>query len=361
LQRRGELSHALRKRSSNWSIVSLWEPGLTQRKTSQFRLAKEYKEISMNNVPQEISTSLRKLLNTHGHSFHFTVLRRAHQLMDEGRSPWIFDGAEFPVKAGGQTTHIDFILRSKSANILLIAECKRADPAKAIWCFVRYPYTWRNQHEHELVFEHFEGDRFKRVFRKPRFAYTSRNSGVYHLGYELKTNAKGDGQGGGQDKKPNDIQNKTLIDQGIAQVLRGTSGLINHFSDELQASEFPPPSSHEMYRISNQATSRTIKFIPVIFTTAQLWVSDADLGAADLTNGRLSEDAVKTSQVEWLWFNVHRSPGLKPDVNVDMETNDRFFKELSFYLRQECARSVAIVNANAIDSFLSIDMEEWLM
>jgi hypothetical protein len=71
------------------------------------------------------------------------------------RASWMFDSAEFPVVAGGSTTHVDFILRSRSRRTYLVAECKRADPARARWCFARAPYTWHNPIKGEVIFDQF--------------------------------------------------------------------------------------------------------------------------------------------------------------------------------------------------------------
>src|SRR5436309_3010923 len=95
------------------------------------------------NSPQ-IVASLRKVLNSHGHGFHYAVVRRAEELLSSRQSTWLFDGVEFPVTTAGQITHVDFILRSRTGRTLMIAECKRADPAKALWCFAKGAYTWRN-------------------------------------------------------------------------------------------------------------------------------------------------------------------------------------------------------------------------
>jgi len=75
------------------------------------------------NEAERIATSLRKVLNTHGHGFHYAVVRRADQLLRSDRAVWILDAAEFPVVGGGQVTHIDFILRTRSGNTVLIGEC----------------------------------------------------------------------------------------------------------------------------------------------------------------------------------------------------------------------------------------------
>src|SRR6266581_2575724 len=93
---------------------------------------------------------LRKFVSSHGHGFHYAVLRRAHQLATERKSQWLFEAAEFPVTSGDQVIHVDFILRLGQTKVYLVAECKRADPARARWCFIRSRYTSFGASDKEL-------------------------------------------------------------------------------------------------------------------------------------------------------------------------------------------------------------------
>jgi len=159
------------------------------------------------------------------------------------------------------------------------------------------------------------------------FGYTKRN--ICHLGFEIKTNNPGDGIS----------PNGSAINQAVSQVLRGTSGLINHLF------------LHRSFSIE-----RAIGFIPVIFTTAQLFVTDADLGSANITTGELAKDKVQVEKVDWIWFNHNRSPDLRHDLGWGSSERD-----LSNELRREFSRSVAIVGVDGIDAFLGADLESWLM
>ncbi len=276
----------------------------------------------------QIAASLLKLLNSHGHSFQYAVVRRLDQLHSEEKSRWFIDGVEFPVEVGGQTTHIDFILKSKTGRTYIVAECKRADPAKARWCFIRAPYTSRNPRPKEVLFEQFSYNELGLVTRRAVHAYA--NEDGYHLGFELRTGKKGDGE-------------PRTISEAVSQVLRGTSGLINH----LQATAAGQPK-----------TTQLIRFVPIIITTANLFTSKADLGEASLKTGNLSPDAVETEPCEAIWFTHNRSPALEPNAPSTTESSD--FNQFSSALRNEFARSVAIINAEGLDSFMSWDLEEWL-
>ena len=81
----------------------------------------------------------------------------------------------------------------------------------------------------------------------------------------------------------------------------------------------------------------------MIFTTAELWTSSADISNADLTDGRLEAEDVDARPVEWLWFVHNRSPHLLADVREQRTETD-----LASTLRQEFSRAVAIVGPDGL-------------
>src|SRR5690606_30046614 len=86
------------------------------------------------------------------------------------------------------------------------------------------------------------------------------------------------------------------IDDAITQVLRGVNGLIEHLSRTSQQSDEP-------------------RFlIPVVFTTANLWVSDVDLGSASLETGKLKPESVSLMPRAHVTLQYPASEGLKHSV-----------------------------------------------
>jgi hypothetical protein len=289
----------------------------------------------MSTESQDISARLRKVLNTHGHGFHYAVVRKAEELFSSNRSIWLFDAVEFPVVTQDSVTHIDFVLRSRNDRTILVGECKRADPAKAIWCFAASPYTRRNGPENELIIDHLQFQHYRTIIHKPHHTYTQR--GVYHLGFELRDNSKkGDGSG----------QSSAAIDQAVTQVLRGTSGLIDHHS------------SISDWDDTDQKPTKAVRFLSAIFTTAQIWTTDADLSQADLETGDFSTNSIQANRTDWVWFNHNRSPKLKPKLSL--ERVGGVLSDLSVDLPHQFTRSIAIVSTSGIDSFLCADLDEWL-
>jgi hypothetical protein len=102
-------------------------------------------------------------------------------------------------------------------------------------------------------------------------------------------------------------------------------------------------------------SSRTV-VVPVIFTTASLWVAQGDLSTADLATGQLPTEWGQVAQTPWLWFNHNQSRalrhGLPPSAELDV---------VSTLLQEEYTRTIAIVSPGGLDAFLRADLVSWLL
>lgn len=286
----------------------------------------------------QTANSIRKVLNSHGHGFHYAVMRRGEQLFEAKRSRWLLVGAEYPVVVGDSSTHIDFVYGTETGafRTYLVGECKRADPARARWCFAPAPYAWRDWNSDDVFFDELTCERnsygLTHVGRAVSTAAGSLlNKRICHIGVELKTGAKGDGTSHGRS-----------IDEAISQVLRGVSGL-------LTAVRGPAGQRYE--------SAQRIRFVPAIFTTAELWVTDADLGAADLRTGELPPGVTAAKQ-GWIWFTHNRSPMISAGGQARPAITN--LDDLARRLRLDFARSIAIVSPDGLDAFLSADLHSWI-
>ncbi|MEZ4607771.1 MAG: hypothetical protein R2865_13500 [Deinococcales bacterium] len=92
--------------------------------------------------------------------------------------------------------------------------------------------------------------------------------------------------------------------------------------------------------------------IPVIFTTANLWVSDADLTKADIETGNLDFSKYQHSfeRVDWVYYQYQLSPGIKHTVS----SSNTKVNSLDEILIQDYLRTVVIVGPGGIDKFLEI-------
>ena len=281
---------------------------------------------------------LARQLNIHGYGFQYAVLKVAQHC---DNSPWIFEVAEFPVEINGKSTHIDFILSSRNEPFFMVAECKRADPALSNWCFVKSPYVSRKVNRSEKLVREVIISR-KYSSGPPMFIidWQSGFEKIYRLGFEVKSGEKGDGKFG-----------RGQFNDAITQVLRGHNGLINFFSLELQKTNLMPLGGR--FREIDYAA-----FLPVIFTTAKLWVSDVNLSDADINSGNIGEPYDSLVQKEWLFYHYSQTPDISHPLDGMSKIDD-----LSDALYLDYSRTIPIVNASGIQSFLSNtlwrDPDDW--
>lgn len=244
-------------------------------------------EDALNNL----KNGLCKVLNYHGYSFHYAVLREAEELYEKGRTNWVFGVSEYPVCVNGFDTRIDFVLRNRNKTRYLIAECKRANPASSNWCFVRAPYSRRNISDFRSVL--VEGLKFTEdglvLFNGETLDNSER---LYHLGFELRTGQKGE----------TGVSSRGAIEEAAIQVCKGFNGFIE---------ELKKKGKNFLNESANP-----IVIIPVIFTTARLFVSEVDLGSADIETGNLELTDVDLSERSWIWYEYNLSPSILKNVMV---------------------------------------------
>ena len=92
--------------------------------------------------------------------------------------------------------------------------------------------------------------------------------------------------------------------------------------------------------------------IPIILTTANIWTSSIDLGAADINSGELKLPQIQLDSKQWVYYEYHQAPGLKNSFSN--HTSGR--KEIESILDREYIRTIPIVTASAISDFLKGDI-----
>ena len=275
-------------------------------------------------VPER-PANFTKILNRHGYGLQYAVLKAAEELYERRRSQWAFEVAEFPVAVKGHGTRIDFILRHRDRPQYLLAECKRANPALANWCFAAAPYVRRDRVREDVFAEHvFVGGNLDLHSSVKSLGAASK---AYHIALETRTTNPGDTEGTG----------RGAIEEAATQVCRGLNGLVQFFADRQKL-----PNGWPELVIS-----------PVIVTTANLWSSEVDLSAADLATGEVPLDAAELSPQQYVMLQYHLSPGIKHGVRTyGMEP-------LGQVLDREFIRTVHIVNSNHVGAFLSYGSNAW--
>jgi hypothetical protein len=278
-------------------------------------------------ITEEFTRYFASVLNRHGYGFQFSVLKKANELARQNKSPWRLEACEFPVE-GGAGTRIDFVLSRPPRrydglkHYFLIAECKRANPALSNWCFARAPFTRQNaspdKSRDKLIVECLlrEDDGLK-TFARGIFESLD----VYHLAFEVRSNAKGDPSG----------ETGQAIENAATQVSRSLNGFIHTL--------FREPQLIEGYR--------QLEFLPVIFTTANLFVTETDLSLANLETGNLELATEDVKRVSWLFYQYPLSPALKHPIAMKIRGDT-----IGALLEYGFLRTIAIVSPNGIEEFL---------
>ncbi len=295
----------------------------------------------MKHVRKRSLEDCRKSLNTHGYTFQYAVLRRLHQLANQKKPlgdftpTWAFKSTEFPVEVRGSGTRIDFVLqrqRNKGgagvSAYYMLAECKRANPAYSDWCFVRAPYTFFAEKHGHVVLDRARLVDNKNILVEPVEHYMGGEKyAAYHIAIEVKGTTEGDRHGSPKGKG---------IEEAVTQVMRGLNGMLEFLA---------------LYPSLFGTSGQSITLVPVIFTTAQLWASDVDLGAGDLYSGNIDISQLPLRQEPWLLYQYNLSPGLKHTLPT--AGKDSWYNAMSNIIEREYVRTIAIVSATGIEDFLN--------
>lgn len=280
---------------------------------------------------EAIRDSFQRELNGHGYGFQFSVLREAQRLADTRKSKWQFSVSEFPVEVQGLGTKIDFILMRGTYPLWradMICECKRANPAKSNWCFIRAPYVHRGYPSTKHTYRILESAVLSpkgelRVYAKGEISAAETG----HVGLAVTSTEKGDARPG--------TNYRTQLEDAATQVMRGVNGYIEKLA-----------SNPQLMNPTEEQDSIAL-FVPTIFTTATLWVSHSDLASANLETGTVDISLAAFERVPWLWYQYNVSPGLKHS-RTGVERKGK----LEDVMQEEYIRSIAVVSAGGIPDFL---------
>lgn len=261
-------------------------------------------------------------LNRQGFAFQYAALKAAHDHFDSRKSAWYFEVSEFPVGVSGKDTRIDFILRRNKSPLLLCVECKRADPRTKHWCFVQAPYVHRNASYNKVtadqLLQRANGDWTTRAVEVQGL----RGFPICHIGLQIRS-----GKAEGEDERGRPL----AADEAVGQACKGANGLIEFL--------------HKNPSCIGEHKSAVV--LPAVFTTAQLWTSDAKLDHADCATGEVDVASGSLERCDFLIYQYHLPTGIKHTA-----TRETRFRDLADALASDYIRSVAVVSASGIDKFL---------
>lgn len=288
----------------------------------------------MSHPNDQLAREFAKYLSQHGYGFQYAVIKYIHHLITTNQIVmiddfWRFLMSEFPVESE-KGTRVDFVLERPARDggykrLFLIAECKRANPALANWCFVKSPYTHRARWG-STEYVHLECVKKSPVVNSLRGVLAAgvkanADHQAYHLAFAIRTQAKGD-----EDSK---TARQSEIEDAVGQVLRGANGFVMHFDRRPHLLD----------------DDQQVGILPVIFTTANLYTSDVKLDEAELATGKV--DGGSLTRAPWVMYQYAMSPGLKHAAISHSAAGD-----LVELYQAEYIRTVPVVSVEGILDFM---------
>lgn len=278
----------------------------------------------------ELSELLFNALNEQGYLFQEAC---EHALKkSEKATGWEVRASEYPVSLEGQDTKVDIVLRSKipsSPELYTLVECKRADPSYIYWLFGAPGLPFGGALCSTLGFECRE-TRSDRPYQANRLL-TQLHFKVLTYGAESWLEVKRSSA-----KRVSTPQN---IENAFGQVLKGVGG----FAQEQLAQ-----------RRKSRAVCKAF-FIPIVVTTAQLYVAYYETKNIDLSTGKISEDKVlfgpkgqPAEEVQWVLMDYGVGENVAP-----MPIPESYHGVDPAELQKHKVRSIFVVNSKSIQLFFS--------
>ena len=96
-------------------------------------------------------------------------------------------------------------------------------------------------------------------------------------------------------------------------------------------------------------------YLPIIITTANLYILDYEVNDIDTSTGEISLDKAKLNPVNWLWYEYPIPPHLQLDMEIDFNnkiTTQNNFRKFDYDVR----RNIMVINSGKIEETL-----DWLI
>lgn len=283
-------------------------------------------------MKQDLSELLFNALNEQGYLFQEAC---EHTLKDaEGTTKWEVRASEYPVSLQGNDTKIDIVLRSNTSSspeLYALVECKRADPSYVHWVFGA-PGLPNGEALCSTVGRECNQARSDQPYQiNPVLKHLHFRVWTYDAKNWLETKAKR-----GSDGHTSSPQN---IENAFRQILTGIGG----FARE----------QVEQRRKTRSVFS--VFFVPIVITTASLYVAHYEPKDIDISNGKISKEKVlfgaygqPAEEVEWVL--VDYGAGENVDPNPIPES---YHGVDPAELQKHKIRSIFVVNSKAIQDFFS--------
>ncbi len=260
-----------------------------------------------------------KTLNTHGYGFQAAVAKELRKKSAAQVRGHYIVGLDIPIRVRETESAIDIVTARSDGCLFAAIECKRVDPALGAWCFIRSKEHGQDTHD--------AGVRCEAVCRAASGVHASMTVMGHlphfaHIGVEVSRQQKGDGTG---------VRQKDLND-AVSQALLGAQGWATWLGGNADALKQDVP----------------VVIVPVVVTTAQLWLSQADLGASALETGHIDLSSAAFESCDWLCLQARTSHSRRHALGLKVDHN-----RLDRQIEAQAYRSVLVVNPVGLGALMT--------
>lgn len=285
---------------------------------------------NVNNPEQDIEQTLFDGLNEHGFLFQEKCAEVLKQ--NANKTKWVLHVTEYPISIRNRDSRIDIVLRDKSSHhhqIYAIVECKRVNPTRGYWLFGKPLQPYFSQPLLiNLRSESRGGNRAKTHYDQLKLQFD--DIATYLIdNWWLQIGKRGNKI----DSSPNPIEDAFI------QACIGASGLA-------QELDFQLLKSYE---------KSSILFIPIVITTAPLYVATYELNDVSLASGTINRDKIyfgpsgqEPEKLQWLLVDYGASRSISPE-RLDEDKEGIQPVDLEEYHK----RSIFVVNSEHIVNFFA--------
>ncbi len=282
------------------------------------------------NSDQSLEQILFDGLNEHGFLFQEKC---AEVLQHNARkTKWGVLTKEYPISTKAKDTRIDIVLKDTSSSrhqIYAIVECKRVNPTRGYWLFGNPLGTYSQPLLISLRAGYSRSGNYSVHYAQLKLPLDDIATDLID-NWWLEISKKGKQK---YDASPDPIE------KAFTQVCIGVSGMAQE--QEIQCRKNPEELS--------------AVFIPVIITTAPLYVATYELKDVDLASGRINRDKIyfgprgqEPESYDWLLIDYGASRSLSPE-GLDEHVEGISPVELEEYHK----RSIFVVNSEHIVNFFA--------
>jgi len=259
-----------------------------------------------------------------------------------GNTGWRLHTSEHPISLKDKDVRIDIIIRDETiqgASLYGVIECKKVNPHYNCWLFGRSLYDGPVPVKAQIVKIAKSTTRRSRIphFKLVPIRHLFKLDSLYIDNWWVEANIRADVRGKRTDPEP--------LERTFIQVCRGLGGLL--IEQLRQRIKIVKDGATEFYDVMSDAF-----FVPIVITTAALYVASYDLLNVDISTGDLERNDVRfdglSEPLKWVMVDYAVPPSIMPDElyesfegldPVDLEPYDH--------------RSIFVVNSRFVPKFLS--------